>query len=291
MSTFEVSEMKVRRPKQVKYDFSGTTVLITGAAHGQGKLHALRFAEAGADVALCDLPDGKLPTVPYPLGSSEKLEAVAEQCRSMGAKAYTAIADVRSEAQVQAFVDGAAKELGKIDVAIANAGIASIVDTVDMPEETWDVLVDINLKGVFLTLKHAGRHMLQQGHGGSLIATGSVHSYTGVPGSAHYVAAKHGVAGLCKSMAIELAPHKIRVNYVCPTALNTPLVELMATDAVPEGHGERIVYATGCCNLLDEGAPLVEAIEVTEAIMYLASDASLYVTGAPLLVDAGFTAK
>lgn len=209
----------------------------------------------------------------------------------MGAKVHTAIADVRSEAEVQAFVDGAAAALGKIDVAIANAGIASIVDAVEMPEEVWDVLVDINLKGVFLTLKHVGRHMLAQGHGGSLIATGSVHSYTGVPGSAHYVAAKHGVAGLCKSMAIELAPHKIRVNYVCPTALNTPLVELMATDAVPEGHGERIVYATGCWNLLDEGAPLVEAIEVTEAIMYLASDASLYVTGSPMFIDAGFTAK
>ncbi|MBM3677854.1 MAG: NAD(P)-dependent oxidoreductase [Actinobacteria bacterium] len=283
--------MKVRRPRQVSYDFSGTSVLITGAAHGQGKLHALRFAEAGADVAICDLADGKLPTIPYALGTQEKLDAVAEQCRAMGANVHTAICDVRSEAEVKAFVDGAATALGKIDVAIANAGIASIVDTIDMPEEVWDVLVDINLKGVFLTLKHAGRHMVSQGHGGSLIATGSVHSFTGVPGSSHYVAAKHGVAGLCKSMAIELASQKIRVNYVCPTALNTPLVELMATDAVPEGHGERIVYATGCWNLIDEGAPLVEAIEVTEAIMYLASDASLYVTGAPLLVDAGFTAK
>jgi NAD(P)-dependent dehydrogenase (short-subunit alcohol dehydrogenase family) len=92
-------------------------------------------------------------------------------------------------------------------------------------------------------------------------------------------------------MAIELAPHKIRVNYVCPTALNTPLVELMASPTIPAGHGERIVHATGCWNLIDEGAPLVEAIEVTEAIMYLASDASLYVTGAPLLIDAAMTAK
>jgi NAD(P)-dependent dehydrogenase (short-subunit alcohol dehydrogenase family) len=244
VSTFEVTEMKVRRPKQVSYDFSGTSVLITGAAHGQGKLHALRFAEAGADVALCDIAGGSLPTVAYPLGSGPELEAVAEQCRA-----------------------------------------------VEMPEEVWDVLLDINLKGVFLTLKHAGRHMLARGRGGSLIATGSVHSYTGVPGSAHYAAAKHGVAGLCKSMAIELAPHKIRVNYVCPTALNTPLVEIMASGGVPEGHGERLVWATGCWNLLDEGAPLVEAIEVTEAIMYLASDASLYVTGTPMFIDAGFTAK
>ena len=291
MSTFEVKEMAVRRPKQVSYDFSGTSVLITGAAHGQGKLHALRFAEAGADVAICDIADGTLPTVEYQLGTTDELEAVADQCRSLGATVHTALCDVRDEAQVRAFVDGAAATLGKIDVAVANAGVASIVDVVEMSEEVWDVLVGINLKGVFLTLKHAGRHMLAQGHGGSLIATGSVHSYTGVPGSAHYVAAKHGVAGLCKSMAIELAPHKIRVNYVCPTALNTPLVELMASPTLPEGHGERIVYATGCWNLLDEGAPLVEAIEVTEAIMYLASDASLYVTGAPLLIDAGFTAK
>ena len=291
MSTFEVTEMKVRRPKQVSYDFSGTSVLITGAAHGQGKLHALRFAEAGADVALCDIAGGSLPTVAYPLGSSAELEAVAEQCRAFGVNVHTAICDVRQEAEVKAFVDGAAAALGKLDVAIANAGIATIVDTVEMSEEVWDVLVDINLKGVFLTLKHTGRHMLAQGHGGSLIATGSVHSYTGVPGSSHYAAAKHGVAGLCKSMAIELAPHKIRVNYVCPTALNTPLVEIMATGGVPEGHGERLVWATGCWNLLDEGAPLVEAIEVTEAIMYLASDASLYVTGTPMFIDAGFTAK
>jgi NAD(P)-dependent dehydrogenase (short-subunit alcohol dehydrogenase family) len=291
MSTFEVKEMAVRRPKQVSYDFSGTAVLITGAAHGQGKLHALRFAETGADVAICDIAGGSLPTVEYPLGTSDELEAVAEQCRGMGATVHTAICDVRDEAQVQAFVDGAAAALGKLDVAVANAGIASIVDAVEMPEEVWDVLLDINLKGVFLTLKHTGRHMLAQGHGGSLIATGSVHSFTGVPGSAHYVAAKHGVAGLCKSMAIELAEHKIRVNYVCPTALNTPLVELMASPTIPEGHGERIVHATGCWNLLDEGAPLVEAIEVTEAIMYLASDASLYVTGSPLFIDAGFVAK
>ena len=113
-----------------------------------------------------------------------------------------------------------------------------------------------------------------------------------MPWSSHYVALEHGVAGLCKSMAIELAPHKIRVNYVCPTALNTPLVELMASPNIPAGHGERIVHATGCWNLIDEGAPLVEAIEVTEAIMYLASDASLYVTVlAAADSDAAMTAK
>ena len=291
MCAFQLHDMKVRRPRQVKWDFSGTSVLITGAAHGQGRLHALRFAEAGADLALCDLPDGKLETVAYAVGSRAELEEVAEQCRALGARVHTAICDVRSSMQVQAFVDGARQALGRIDVAIANAGIASLVEVSEMTELDWDVMLDTNLKGVFLTLKHASRHMLEQGQGGSLIATGSVHTFTGVPGSAHYAAAKHGIAGFCKSLAIELAPSKIRVNYVCPTALNTQMVGAMSSPKVPANFGERLVATTGCWNLLDEGAPLVEPVEVTEAIMYLASDASLYVTGAPLLVDAGFTAK
>jgi len=291
MSSFEMHEMKIRRPRQVKYDFSDTSVLITGAAHGQGRLHALRFAETGADLALCDLPDGRLDSVAYALGTKAELEQVAEQCRALGAKVHTAVCDVRSDAQVRSFVDGARAALGKIDVAIANAGIANIVEVSEMTELDWDVMLDTNLKGVFLTLKHTSRHMLEQGHGGSLIATGSVHSFTGVPGNSHYAAAKHGIAGFCKSLAIELAPSKIRVNYVCPTALNTQMVGVMSSPKVPANFGERLVAATGCWNLLDEGAPLVEPIEVTEAVMYLASDASLYVTGAPLLVDAGFTAK
>jgi NAD(P)-dependent dehydrogenase (short-subunit alcohol dehydrogenase family) len=290
MSTFERTSEQTRRARQVRWDFSGTSVLITGAAHGQGRLHAQRFAEAGADLALCDL-DTPLPTIDYPLGTRSELETLAEECRALGAKVHTATCDVRDAGQVASFVDGAREALGKIDVAVANAGVASIVDVVDMTDDDWDVMLDTNLKGVFLTLKHVGRHMIEQGHGGSIIATGSVHCFTGVPGSAHYVAAKHGVAGLCKSMAIELAPHKIRVNFVCPTALNTSMVEVMNSPRVPANHGERLVNATGCWNMLDEGAPLVEAVEVTEAIMYLASDASLYVTGAPLIVDAGFLTK
>src|SRR5438128_11718045 len=125
MSTFEVKEMTVRKPRQVSWDFSDTSVLITGAAHGQGRLHALTFAEAGADLALSDLADGKLDTVDYPLGTSAELEKVAEQCRSFGARVHTAVCDVRDDRQVASFVDGARAALGKIDVAIANAGIAS----------------------------------------------------------------------------------------------------------------------------------------------------------------------
>jgi (+)-trans-carveol dehydrogenase len=118
-----------------------------------------------------------------------------------------------------------------------------------------------------------------------------VHCFTGVPGSAHHVAAKHGVAGLCKSLAIELAPQKIRVNYVCPTAANTHMLQSVNDPRLPADHGERLLATTGSWNLLDEGAPPIEPIEITQAVMWLASDSSLYVTGSPVIVDAGFTIK
>ncbi len=287
---FAHTEQKDREVQNVSYDFSGQVVLISGAAHGQGRTHAIAFAKAGANLALCDLGHN-IEGIFYSMGTESELEATAEECRSHGAEVLTQICDVRDDAETQAFVDDTVKQFGKIDVAVANAGVAGIVELIDMTKEEWDAVVDTNLTGVFLTLKHVARKMVDAGGGGSLVATGSVHCFTGVPGSGHYVAAKHGVAGLCKSLAIELAPHKIRVNYVCPTAANTHMVEAVSDPRVPEDHGERLFATTGSWNMLDEGSPPIEPIEITQAVMWLASDASLYVTGAPLAVDAGFLTK
>ncbi len=231
---FAHTEQKDREVQNVSYDFSGQVVLISGAAHGQGRTHAIAFAKAGANLALCDLGHN-IEGIFYSMGTESELEATAEECRSHGAEVLTQICDVRDDAETQAFVDDTVKELGKIDVAVANAGVAGIVELIDMTKEEWDAVVDTNLTGVFLTLKHVARKMVDAGGGGSLVATGSVHCFTGVPGSGHYVAAKHGVAGLCKSLAIELAPHKIRVNYVCPTAANTHMVEAVSGPARSRG--------------------------------------------------------
>jgi SDR family mycofactocin-dependent oxidoreductase len=287
---FAHTDARDRDVENVSYDFSGKVVLITGAAHGQGRTHALAFAKAGANLALCDLGHD-IDSIFYSMGTEAELEETANMCRAEGAEVFTQLCDVRSDSAVKSFVDAAVAELGRLDIAIANAGVAAIVEVVDMTEQEWDDTLDINLKGVFLTLKHAAEKMVEQGSGGSLIATGSVHCFTGVPGSANYVAAKHGVAGLCKSLAIELAPHKIRVNYVCPTAANTHMVEAVADPRVPEDHGERLFATTGSWNMLDEGSPPIEAIEITQAFMWLASDASLYVTGSSIAVDAGFLTK
>jgi NAD(P)-dependent dehydrogenase (short-subunit alcohol dehydrogenase family) len=276
--------------RNVSWNFTGETVAITGAAKGQGKQHALRFAKAGADLALCDL-DRQLDSIDYPLGTKDELESVAEECRAQGVRVLARVCDVREGSQVAAFFDDAVAELGGVDVVVANAGVSNIVEVTEMTEDDWDVVVGTNLKGVFWTLKYAAQHMVEAGGGGRMIATGSVHSFTGVPGGAHYTASKHGLAGLCKSLAIEMAPHRIRVNFVCPTALDTAVVQMMNSPRVPADHGERIFATTGSWNMLDEGAPLVDPGEITEAVMWLASDSSRYVTGAPLIVDAGFLAK
>ncbi len=288
-TSFVRTEGRERRVDQVRYDFSGQVALVTGAARGQGRSHALGFAAAGADVVLVDCP-GPLGSVHYAMAGKDDLERTAAECQALGVRVHAAVADVRDSAAVEAAVRGGTEQLGKIDIAVCNAGIASIYEVVDMPEEAWDELIDINLKGVFLTAKHVAPQMMER-RSGKIIMTGSVHSFTGVPGSAHYVASKHGVAGLAKSLAIELAPYSVTVNYVCPTAVNTSMVEAMLGPTVPADHGERLVGVTGSWNQLEEGAPPLEAGDITQAVLWLASDGSRFVTGAPLFVDAGFTAK
>lgn len=288
-ASFTRTEAKDREIRQVHYDFSGDVVLITGGARGQGRSHALGFARAGANIVLLDT-QGALESVYYGLATSDELDRTADECRALGVEALAVTADVRDRAQVEAAVSAAIDRFDKIDVLICNAGVASLFEVADMPEAAWDELIDINLKGVFLCSQQVARHMIDA-RAGTILMTGSIHCFTGVPAAAHYVAAKHGVAGFAKALALELAPYGIRVNYVCPTAVNTTMVEAMLDPRVPETHGERMVGLTGSWNQLQEGAPPLEPIEITQAMLWLASDSSKYVTGAPLIVDAGFTAK
>lgn len=277
--------------RHVTWDFSDEVVLITGAAHGQGRNHALSFARAGANLALSDLEKG-ISSVVYDLGTQEELNQVADECRALGAKVVTRPCDVRDPQAVEEFVNAAVEEFGRIDIAVAQAGIASIVDIVDMSETQWDELVDTNLKGVFLTFKFAAKAMIATGTQGRLVATGSLNSFVGYPMNGHYTAAKHGVAGLCKAMAQEVAEHKIRVNFVAPTAIDTPMAnQMLLGPDVPEGYPERLGALTGPFNLLDDDGGMLDPEEITQAIMWLASDSSRYVTGTHIAVDAGFLTK
>jgi SDR family mycofactocin-dependent oxidoreductase len=273
----------------VEYDFSGKVAFVTGAAHGQGRVHAQHYARHGADVVCLDISEN-METVPYDLGTPEELEETASMVEDEGQEVLTVRADVSDEAQVEAAVDEALDEFGHIDILANNAGIESISELTQMDEQMWDELLDVNLKGVWLCCKHVGKHFIDRGDGGKIVSTASTAAEAGVPANGHYVAAKHGVRGLTKTLALELAEYDVNVNCIGPTAINTTMVQGMIESAGEE-FMEEIGALSGPTNIFDPEAGVIEERDITEAYMWLSSDAARYVTGVYLPVDAGFLAK
>ena len=280
--------MSPRTITNVSYDFRGKVVLITGGGRGQGRAHALAFAAAGADVAICDIGEAEVDTVPYGLATGEDINSVAEEVTALGARCVAAVCDVRDSRQVVALMQDVIEEFGGIDILVNNAGVESLYTVQEMPEQAWDVMLDTHLKGAFLVSKHAIPHLIERG-GGRIITTGSVNSLVGTPKQAHYTAAKHGIIGFSKAMAIDLAPHAITVNVVCPGGVDSPMVDGILASRDGEWV-QTLDQLTGPWNLL-RPAEMLEPEEITHAIMWLASDAAQFVTGLSLVVDAGFTIK
>ncbi len=274
-------------PDNVVYDFSGRVVLITGAARGQGRAHALAFARSGADVAICDIGES-VPTIDYALSSGDDLERTAEEIRGHGVRCLAVETDVRDDAAVRALVEDVVSELGRLDVLVNNAGVNAIHSVEEMPIEVWNDVLAINLSGVYHCSRHAARVMKAAG-GGRIISTGSVNTALSMPMNAAYTAAKHGVLGLTRAMAIDLASYQINVNLVSPGLVDTPLLACAEAPHVPEDFFDRLLRVGGQVSLFtDEVAPLDPA-EVSKAVLWLASDAAAYVTGAEIRVDAGFS--
>jgi SDR family mycofactocin-dependent oxidoreductase len=279
-----------RTIKNVTYNFSGQVVLVTGAARGQGRAHALSFARAGADVVAVDIA-GPIESVPYPLGTPEELASLAIEIEALDQRCVTIQCDLRDSEQVQSMVETALAECGRIDILVNNAGIESIYPAVDMPEQAWDDMIGTNLRGPFLTSKYVAPQMIERKRG-KIINTGSMASFVAIPDNVHYVAAKHGVLGLTKALALELAPHGINVNAVCPGAIDTPMNEGLFANEQDWILG--LAPLAGPWNLFAEdpaNATMLAPEEISNAILWLASDASDFVTGTSILVDSGGTAK
>ena len=272
-----------------QYDFSDQVAFVTGAAHGQGRSHAVTYAKNGADVVITDICHD-IDTNPYELGRREELEDTASMIQDEGQEALVIEMDVRNEDEVQSAVEAAIDEFGHIDILANNAGIFNSAEMTKMPEDQWDDMIDVNLKGVWLCSKHVGQHFVERGDGGKIVSTSSTAGLTGAMASGHYAATKWGVRGLTKTLALELAEYGVNVNCVCPTGIDTPMIA-----GYLEAYGEEMLeeYAemTGPFNILDEDGGMIEPIHISEAYMWLSSDAAEYVTGTELLVDAGFTAK
>jgi len=263
---------------------------ITGAARGQGRSHALRLAEEGVDIIAVDIAR-QIATVPYPLATSEDLEETARQVRERGRRIVSVEADVRDPKALAEAVDRGVAELGRLDIILANAGIAAQSMHESDPVRVFDDVVDVNLKGVRHTV-HAGvHHMIEQGEGGAIVLTSSTQGLTGRGGNGSggqdgYAATKHGIVGLMRTYANWLARYNIRVNSVHPTGVNTPMV---VNDAMQEFLTSDPHISNVMSNLMP--VEMIEAVDVSNAVAWLVSDQARYVTGVPLPVDAGFTVR
>jgi len=267
----------------------GKVVMITGAARGQGRSHALRLAEEGADIIAVDICD-HIDSVPFPMGNADDLAETVKQVENLDRRIVARTADVRDSAQLQAALSEGLAEFGHIDVLCANAGIASMALTWEITEEQWRDVIDVNLTGVWRSIKAVLPVMIEQGTGGSIVITSSMAGVMGLAGIGHYTATKHAVIGLMRSLVNEVSVHRIRVNTVNPTTVNTPMIQ---NDAFYQYAGGTTAEEMGAVFQALNAIPVpwVEPIDISNAVLYLASDESRYVTGLTLWVDAGLGTK
>ncbi|GAA4685179.1 mycofactocin-coupled SDR family oxidoreductase [Pseudonocardia yuanmonensis] len=271
----------------------GKVALITGAARGQGRSHAITLAREGAEIIAVDLA-GQVESVPYEMATPADLAQTVKLVEAEDRRIVSLEADVRDPEAMQAATERGLAEFGHIDIICANAGISSWDPAPDMSPQRWRDMIDINLSGVWYSVQPALTSMIERGAGGSIILTSSVYGLEGGVGRVHhYVAAKHGVVGLAKSLANELAPHRIRVNTVNPTFVATGMIQndaiykLFVPD-LPNPTQEDFKEVLLGMNKLP--IPWVEPQDISNAVLFLASDDARYITGTTLVVDAGHLA-
>ena len=274
--------------------FSDKVVLITGAARGMGRAHALAFAREGAHLALCDACR-QYETVPYLLPQPEEMATLVSEIEKMGCQVIAEQADVTHPNEMQALAERTQRELGPIDIVVANAGLYSFAPSWELTEAQWDETINVDLKGVWITCKVCIPQMLP-GRRGKIICIASTAGFKGMANLAHYVAAKHGVIGLVKTLAIELAPYNINVNAVCPTSVDTTMVrnqalyDVFAGGPGPEATYQHMLDLTNQMNLFPD-RNLLPPEAVSNAVLWLASDEARHITGSALPVDAGYLTR
>jgi SDR family mycofactocin-dependent oxidoreductase len=265
----------------------GQVAFITGAARGQGRSHAVRLAQEGADIIAVDIC-AQIDTVPYPMATPDDLAETVKEVEALDRRIFARQADVRDPRALKAAFDAGVAEIGPVDIVLANAGIAPM--SMHPKPQEWQDVIDVNLTGVYNTVETAKPGMIERGQGGAIVLTSSTAGLTGIggdtPGGLGYTAAKHGVVGLMRSYANYLAKYSIRVNTVHPTGVNTPMV---VNDVMQEFLQADPSMGQAMANALP--VDLVQPVDISNAILFLVSDDGRYVTGVTLPVDAGFIVK
>jgi len=271
----------------------GKVAFITGAARSQGRSHAIRLAEEGADIIAVDVPEAVPSLSAYPLATSEDLAETVKRVEALDRRIVAHPADVRDSAALKAALDDGVAQFGRLDIVVANAGIYQVAPALELDDAAWQETIGINLTGVWHTVKASLPHLIDGG-GGSIILTSSVLGLRGGANSVHYSTAKHGVVGIMRSVASEFAQHRVRVNSVHPTLVNTIMIQneqvwgLFEPDN-PHPTRESATPVFQTINALP--VPWVEPVDISNAVLFLASDEARCITGVTLPVDAGALLK
>jgi (+)-trans-carveol dehydrogenase len=272
----------------------GKVAFITGVARGQGRSHAVRLAEEGVDIIGVDALTG-YDTIAYPMGSREELDETVQLVEKQGRRMIATEADVRDLASLESAVAAGVEEFGRLDIVAANAGISPPGTPLwQLPPQEWQDVIDVNLTGVFNTLRASVPHMLEAGNGGSIVITSSGAGLKAVQNLADYNSSKFGVIGLGKTAANELAPYKIRVNMICPSTVATPMV---LNDALyrlfrPDLENPTVDDAAEVFTQMNPlGEPWADPVDISNAVVWLCSEQARTVTGIVLPVDLGVSNK
>lgn len=274
----------------------GRVALITGAARGQGRAHAIRLADDGADIIAIDVCRPVSEAVTYPMPTSEDLAETVRLVEATGRKVLSREVDIRDLAAQQQLVADGIEQFGRLDIVVANAGILSWGRIWEMSEEQWDSVIDVNLNGTWRTIKAAVPAMIEAGNGGSIIIVSSSAGTKATPGNAHYAASKHGLVALTNALAIEAGEFGIRVNSIHPYSIDTPMVE---PDEMMKIFGKYPAFLHSFSPMpykpvAHEGKPGLQEFmtpeEVSDVVAWLASDGSATISGSQIAVDRG-TAK
>jgi SDR family mycofactocin-dependent oxidoreductase len=271
----------------------GRVAFVTGAARGQGRAHAVRLANEGADIVAVDVCGPVSDTITYPPATSEDLAETASAVEATGRKVLAREVDIRDLAAQQQVVADTIEQFGRLDVVVANAGVLSWGRMFEMSEEQWDSVIDVNLNGTWRTIRATVPAMIEAGNGGSIIVVSSSAGLKATPGNSHYAASKHGLVAITNSLALEVGEYGIRVNSIHPYSIDTPMVE---PEAMMEIFGKYPTYIHSFSPMPfhpvnHEGKKglqeFMTAEEVSDVVTWLASDASATISGSQIAVDRG----
>jgi SDR family mycofactocin-dependent oxidoreductase len=269
----------------------GKVALITGAARGQGRSHAVRLAEEGADVIAVDICH-QMASIPYEMSVPEDLEETERLVSKFGNGVMVREVDVRDQSALDQVVADALKRFGQIDVVVSNAAVVSYQPIWELTEEVWQDVLNVNLSGAWRAMKAVAPSMIERGAGGSIILTSSVAGMKGMKHNAHYCASKHGLTGLMRSACLELASHAIRVNTINPGGVLTGMIDNEMTYRLfrPDLENPSLAdVAAISSDMHAMGIPWLEPVDISNAVVFLASDEARYITGAVFPVDAGMS--